>query len=147
MAKKISELTELVDVSAEDFVPVVDASENETKKVTAEHLITGFGDIKNVFIDASETVLESHHKTFRIIGTASDITITVPAGLRSNIEIYYYRLPTSGKVTFDVSTLDGAFGLSDGPEIVEDRAVALRTYSEEDDDFAFFVGDFEDTSS
>ena len=76
--KRISELTELGDIASNDFIPLVDTSVNETKKVSAETL-SNFVQNNIVIPPSTTNEIEQGNSSVEVIDTGTDGRVVVTA--------------------------------------------------------------------
>lgn len=90
MAKKISELAEITSVATDDYFPLNDTSDNETKRVSQANLLKG---VKPVVLYEDET------------GTTGNVTITGSVAGFLQLEVFYYKTGNvmNGSTFIDVS--------------------------------------------
>jgi hypothetical protein len=74
--KRISELTELGDIASNDFIPLVDTSVNETKKVSAETL-SNFVQNNIVIPPSSTNEIQQGNSSVEVIDTGTDGRVIV----------------------------------------------------------------------
>ena len=76
--KRISELTELGNIASNDFIPLVDTSVNETKKVSAETL-SNFVQNNIVIPPSTTNEIEQGNSSVEVIDTGTDGRVVVTA--------------------------------------------------------------------
>jgi len=105
--KRISELTELGDIASNDFIPLVDTSVNETKKVSAETL-SNFVQNNIVIPPSTTNEIEQGNSSVEVIDTGTDGRVIVTT---DGVEVA--RFTTDGKVGIGTDTPEEKLSLYD----------------------------------
>lgn len=127
-SKKISDLTALTSASGSDFIPIVDVSASETKKITVDNLITS--NVADVLTTKGDVISYSGSDYVRVPVGSNDQVLTADstvnagvkwAGVTNNTDVLttagdiitysgssYYRLPVGSDD--QVLTADSSLG-------------------------------------